>query len=128
VYDVTNKESFQNIKHWLNEVELYSTNDDVIKMLVANKIDLCENDSTARQVSRSEGASFARQNGMLFIEASAKTQIGVKDAFNELCSKVLDRPSLVGSSKSSTQQQNAGLRLTEESGSAGRGCTSCVTG
>jgi Ras-related protein Rab-18 len=119
VYDVTNKESFQNIKHWLNEVELYSTNDDVIKML---------NDSTARQVSRSEGASFARQNGMLFIEASAKTQIGVKDAFNELCSKVLDRPSLVGSSKSSTQQQNAGLRLTEESGSAGRGCTSCVTG
>lgn len=127
---MTNRDSFINIKHWLNEVELYSTNDDVVKMLVGNKIDLVDSDSSSgRQVSRSEAGAFARQNGMLFIEASAKTQVGVKDAFNELCSKVLDRPSLIGSSKPSAQQQNAGIRLNDENqNGVARGCASCITG
>ena len=38
VYDVTNRESFQKIDNWLNELETYSTNHDLIKMLVGNKV------------------------------------------------------------------------------------------
>lgn len=40
VYDVTRPETFTNIQTWLNEVDLYSTNSDAVRMLVANKIDL----------------------------------------------------------------------------------------
>ena len=39
VYDVTNRESFQKIEDWLNELETYTTNHDMIKMLVGNKCD-----------------------------------------------------------------------------------------
>ena len=38
VYDVTNRESFTKIENWLNELETYSTNHDVVKMLVGNKV------------------------------------------------------------------------------------------
>ena len=38
VYDVTNRESFGKIENWLNELETYSTNHDLIKMLVGNKV------------------------------------------------------------------------------------------
>ena len=39
VYDVTNRTSFDKLDNWLKEVEAYSTKTDVVKMLVANKID-----------------------------------------------------------------------------------------
>ena len=91
VYDVTNRDSFENLKNWLKEVNLYSTYPDAIKLLVGNKIDL----SQKRQVSHEMGELFASQNGMLFIEASAKTRIGVEQAFDEVAHKILDNESLL---------------------------------
>jgi Ras-related protein Rab-18 len=38
VYDVTNRDSFVKIENWLNELETYSTNLDIVKMLVGNKV------------------------------------------------------------------------------------------
>ncbi len=39
VYDTSNRDSFNKLEEWLNEVEVYSTKRDIIKMLVGNKID-----------------------------------------------------------------------------------------
>lgn len=39
VYDVTDQESFTNVKQWMNEIDRYA-NDKVNKMLVGNKCDL----------------------------------------------------------------------------------------
>ena len=39
VYDVSSRESFQGLEVWLNELDTYATKKDLIKMLVANKID-----------------------------------------------------------------------------------------
>ena len=39
VYDVTSKGTFERLDAWLSELETYSTKHDIIKMLVANKID-----------------------------------------------------------------------------------------
>jgi GTPase SAR1 family protein len=35
---VTSRESFVKIENWLNELETYSTNLDIVKMLVGNKV------------------------------------------------------------------------------------------
>jgi GTPase SAR1 family protein len=39
VYDVTDQESFNNVKQWMNEIDRYA-NEKVNKMLVGNKCDL----------------------------------------------------------------------------------------
>jgi GTPase SAR1 family protein len=53
-------------------------------MLVGNKID--RDDS--REITRDEGARFAKKHSMLFIEASARTREGVQMAFEELVQHV----------------------------------------
>jgi len=90
VYDISNRESFTNIQQWLQEVDIYCTNADVVKILIGNKSDK----ESERVVSTKEGREFARSQAMLFMEASAKTEENVKAAFEELVLKMLQSPSL----------------------------------
>lgn len=40
VYDVTRRETFESLEEiWMREVDLYSTVDQAVKMVVANKVD-----------------------------------------------------------------------------------------
>ena len=89
VYDVTNRESFNHVTDWLNEIGTYCGEDDCVMLLVGNKIDL-----EARAVSTQEGQAFAREKNMVFIETSAKTTAGIRHTFEELVQKVLDNPRL----------------------------------
>lgn len=89
VYDVTNRSSFDNLDHWMTEVETYITKGDAVKMIVGNKIDMPN-----RAVSREDGLKFAKRHRALFIEASAKTKEGVQCAFEELIEKIIQTPGL----------------------------------
>lgn len=89
VYDASSRETFDKLEEWLNEIEMYSTKEDIIKMLVGNKIDKKE-----REVDRTQGVQFARRHSMLFIEASARTKEGVQLAFEELVEKIIQTPGL----------------------------------
>lgn len=40
VYDVSNYNTFARLETWLNELEIYSTKRNIIKMIVGNKIDV----------------------------------------------------------------------------------------
>jgi Ras-related protein Rab-18 len=46
-------------------------------------------------VTKEQGADFARKRGMVFIETSAKTKVGIQQAFEEIVQKVLDNPNLL---------------------------------
>ena len=58
----------------------------MIKLLVGNKIDL------DRKVERERAEAWARSHGMLFLEASAKTKMGIRQVFMEVVQKILDNP------------------------------------
>uniref|UniRef100_A0A9J7X3B7 small monomeric GTPase n=2 Tax=Cyprinus carpio TaxID=7962 RepID=A0A9J7X3B7_CYPCA len=117
VYDVTKRDTFTKLENWLNELETYCTRNDLVKMLVGNKID-----KDNREVDRNEGLKFARKHSMLFIEASAKTRDGVQCAFEELVEKILQTPGLWESSI-----QNHGVQLSDHEqqrqGSCGGYCS-----
>ncbi|KFV19140.1 Ras-related protein Rab-18, partial [Tauraco erythrolophus] len=111
VYDVTRRDTFVKLDNWLNELETYCTRNDIVKMLVGNKIDK-EN----REVDRNEGLKFARKHSMLFIEASAKTCDGVQCAFEELVEKIIQTPGLWES-----ESQNRGVKLSNKDEGYGGG-------
>ena len=90
VYDVTRRETFDKLDSWVQELEVYSTRQGLVTMLIGNKIDRSED----RQVSKQEGLDFARRHQSLFIEASARTSEGVKTAFEELVEKIIQTPGL----------------------------------
>ena len=85
MYDITRRETFENLSEvWMREVTMYSTVPDCVKLVVANKLDT----ESERQVTRAEGVAFARAHGCLFMEVSAKSRLGVQEAFAELVQRV----------------------------------------
>ncbi len=85
VYDVTKKETFDNIKKWLDDIN-YNAKDDskLIKILVGNK-----KDSTNREVTEEEGKEYANNNNMAYFETSAKNNENVDQVFRFFANKVL---------------------------------------
>ena len=76
VYDITNRNSFQNIKSWIEDCKKQSPKS-VFLVLIGNKIDL----ENKREVSYEEGSIYAQKNGMLFFETSAKTGKNIEEIF-----------------------------------------------
>lgn len=76
VYDITRKDTFAHLATWLEEAR-QNGNPAMTIMLVGNKTDL----ESRRMVSTEEGRRFAENNGLLFLEASAKTATNVEEAF-----------------------------------------------
>ncbi|KAF8530046.1 ras-domain-containing protein [Hysterangium stoloniferum] len=88
VYDVSNRESFEALPRWFSELETYVSSS-VVKMVVGKPLSTEANLlEFSRAVSEAEGRKFAESQGSLFLEVSAKTNIGVREAFLEVVEKV----------------------------------------
>ncbi|CAG2108537.1 unnamed protein product [Medioppia subpectinata] len=86
VYDVTDLESFNNVKQWLQEIDRYAC-DNVNKLLVGNKCDL-----TAKKVVEFAAAKeFAENLGIPFLETSAKSATNVEQAFLTMAAEIKAR-------------------------------------
>ncbi|RZC77187.1 hypothetical protein C5167_001337 [Papaver somniferum] len=121
VYDVTRRESFTNLSDvWAKEVELYSTNQDCIKMLVGNKVDR----DVERAVTREEGVALANDLGCLFLECSARTRENVEKCFEELALKIMDVPSLLGEGSNAVKKNNILKQKQEYQTPPSSGCCS----
>jgi len=86
VFDVSNRVSFMALDSWLKEIYQYS-DPCVTFILCGNKIDL----DAQRSVDTEEAEEFAKQNGMLYVETSAKDATNVQGAFNSLCISIVEK-------------------------------------
>eukprot|EP00996_Jenningsia_fusiforme_P002987 NODE_3794_length_914_cov_105.468208_g3489_i0.p1 GENE.NODE_3794_length_914_cov_105.468208_g3489_i0~~NODE_3794_length_914_cov_105.468208_g3489_i0.p1 ORF type:complete len:225 (-),score=49.08 NODE_3794_length_914_cov_105.468208_g3489_i0:240-845(-) len=83
VYDVTDMESFSNVRAWLGEIEKYAP-PGICRILVGNKCDMV----SRRVVEQCDGQELADQLGIPFIETSAKAATNVDEAFVAMCGEM----------------------------------------
>ncbi|XP_032769651.1 ras-related protein Rab-26 isoform X6 [Rattus norvegicus] len=121
LYDITNKDSFDNIQAWLTEIQEYAQQD-VVLMLLGNKVD-----STQERVVKREdgeklakhlaGSSYLQEYGLPFMETSAKSGLNVDLAFTAIAKELKQR-----STKAPSEPR---FRLHDYVKREGRGVSCC---
>ena len=84
VFDLTNRDSFEQTKTWMDSIT-EAMSDPVDIVLVGNKCDM------ERQISREEAENKAKQFNIPYFETSAKANINIESTFMELGKMVLQR-------------------------------------
>jgi len=84
VYDVTDEQSFLNVRNWIRSIE-ENAPDNVEKILIGNKCDMVND----RVISTETGRELAEEYGIKFLEASAKTDTNVSEIFTCITADVL---------------------------------------
>ncbi|KAF8838749.1 ras-domain-containing protein [Paxillus ammoniavirescens] len=96
VYDVTSRTSFTNAQSWLADVREHA-DPHLTCILVGNKVDLCEEGTEGtlshkrREVPTEEAERWAEREGLLFVEASAKSGRNVDSAFEVASRDILNK-------------------------------------
>jgi small GTP-binding protein len=115
LYDITDRNSYNNVTNWLSDARAQSGPDMVI-MLVGNKSDLQD----ARDVTFLEASRLAQENGMLFFETSAKTGEGVEDAFVKCSKTIMTR---MDEGKFAPNGTGDGTRLSDDPEASSSSCS-----
>jgi len=76
VYDITRRATYNHLTSWLTDARNL-TNPNTVIMMIGNKKD----SEDQRDVSYEEASNFAKENGLIFLETSAKTGENVEEAF-----------------------------------------------
>lgn len=82
-FNIYRRETFSHLSSWLDDARKHS-NKDMTIMLIGNKSDLDQK----RQVTYAEGEAYARENGLVFLETSAKTAENVQEAFEGTAAEI----------------------------------------
>lgn len=91
VYDCTNRNSFNNLNNWIDEIKKHTNINNMTMLLVANKKDLREEGKN--HITTEEGDNLSKQWATTlfenrwrvpFIETSAKTGENIQESFEEL--------------------------------------------
>ena len=85
LFDITNKDSFNNLNEWIKTVREQVGNNLAI-LLVGNKCDLEEN----RLVFKEEANIFAKNEKIKYIETSCKTGENIIKAIDYICEKIIN--------------------------------------
>jgi len=86
LFDTTNKESLYDIDNWIKVID-ENASDNVVKILIATKIDLKEK----REVSKNDAKNFCKKYEWCndFISTSAKTGENVEIAFLQVAEQIV---------------------------------------
>ena len=85
VYDITRKESFDNLKNWLQDLREHG-DPDIVLGIAGNKSDLYDEEA----VSEQEARDYAKSIDAVFSLTSAQNNSGINELFKDLGRKYLE--------------------------------------
>ena len=86
VFDLTNRESFENINEWLETIKENFNNPNLI--LFGNKAD---EDKKKWQVSKEEAERFAHKLNLKYFETSGYKKIGLQEGFSSIVNDIYNK-------------------------------------
>jgi small GTP-binding protein len=82
VFDITNQDSFEGAKRWVEEIESYNSN--AVLSVIGNKVDLQDQ----RKVTMETARIYANQHKASYFECSAKDNIGIREVFEDIAERI----------------------------------------
>lgn len=125
VYDITKRQTFENVQRWLRELRDHADSNIVI-MMAGNKSDL----NHLRSVSEDDGQSLAEKEGLSFLETSALEATNVEKAFQTILTEIyhiISKKALAAqeaATNTAVPGQGTAINVNEASGNAKKGCCS----
>ena len=111
MYDISNNNSFQNIKRWITSIKESVDITKIALIIVGNKCDLPDGERVVDEDSR---LNLEKQCNIKVIEASAKENINVNESFIALIDKMLGLG--LGKKKTNDFDDEGGQRLNNADG------------
>ncbi|KAJ0984050.1 hypothetical protein J5N97_002406 [Dioscorea zingiberensis] len=126
VYDITKRQTFDNVQRWLRELRDHADSNIVI-MMAGNKSDL----KHLRSVQEEDAQEFAEKEGLSFLETSALEAHNIEKAFQTVLTEIyhiISKKALAAQEASATAPpiQGTAINVTDSSGGFSRK-TCCST-
>ncbi|XP_039131939.1 ras-related protein Rab2BV-like [Dioscorea cayenensis subsp. rotundata] len=128
VYDITKRQTFDNVQRWLRELRDHADSNIVI-MMAGNKSDL----KHLRSVQEDDAQEFAEKEGLFFLETSALESLNIEKAFQTILTEIyhiVSKKALAAQEATATATappvQGTTINVTDSSGTFSRR-TCCST-
>jgi Ras-related protein Rab-27A len=108
IFDITNEQSFLNIRDWLSQLKIHAYCETPDIILCGNKADL----ENRRQVSTARAKQLADQLGLPYFETSACTSVNVEKSVDCLLDMVMQRIQMSIDGDLPTEYLGSGGRIT----------------
>ena len=107
VYDVTNAETFESLKFWIDSLKSSLGEDSLPTIIDGNKVDLDD-----RDISKEDAKKFAQEHNYKYFETSAKSGVGVDELFREIVNQILEKKD----KKDEVKEERKSVKLQSDKG------------
>lgn len=123
VYDITKRQTFDNVQRWLRELRDHADSN-IVLMMAGNKSDL----KHLRAVAEQDGQALAEKEGLSFLETSALEALNIEQAFQTVLTEIyhiMNKKALAAEEAAATLPgQGTTININDPSGNMKKGCCS----
>ena len=117
IYDVTNRNSFNNVTYWINQITSKSDRTKIGLILVGNKTD----DEKSRVITKEEGEILGKNNEIDFMETSAFTNYNIDECFDCVIDQIIKKKGIV-IEQNKTEENRNNIKLNNIGGNEFNPC------